>query len=262
MLWALAGLGALALLRPRLENSRAVLGVLTLCSVLALLPGLYLRPHYFVLLLPAASLLFAVLVSEAAGAAKTGATKLTVVGLLIAVPIAQTAWAQRTVLFDMSPDQVVRAVYPGNPFVESVVVANYIAAHTEPDDTLAVVGSEPQIYFYARRRSATGFIYTYPLGERHAYADDMQVRMISEISENQPEFIVWVRSPASWGPQHADAATRLLEWLPGYLDGYELAMVADLRPGGARYLEGAAVQERGERPRDSLEVYRRKETAR
>ena len=52
-----------------------------------------------------------------------------------------------------------------NPFVESAVIADYLSRHTTPDQRVAVIGSEPQIYFYAKRRAATGHIYTYPLVE-------------------------------------------------------------------------------------------------
>jgi hypothetical protein len=41
-------------------------------------------------------------------------------------------------------------------------VASYLKEHTEPEDHLAILGSEPQIYFYSGRKSATGYIYTYP----------------------------------------------------------------------------------------------------
>jgi hypothetical protein len=39
----------------------------------------------------------------------------------------------------------------------------YIRDHTQSDDRIAVLGSEPEAYFYARRRAATKYIYTYPL---------------------------------------------------------------------------------------------------
>ena len=42
--------------------------------------------------------------------------------------------------------------------------------HTAPADRVAVIGSEPQIYFYARRRAATSFMYIYPLMEPQPFA--------------------------------------------------------------------------------------------
>ena len=37
----------------------------------------------------------------------------------------------------------------------------YIRNHSGPDALVAVLGSEPEIYFLAHRHSATGYIYTY-----------------------------------------------------------------------------------------------------
>ena len=56
-----------------------------------------------------------------------------------------------------------------NPFVECPVIAEYLKKNTGPDDTIAVLGSEPEIFFDARRRSATGYIYTYGLVEDAAF---------------------------------------------------------------------------------------------
>ena len=46
---------------------------------------------------------------------------------------------------------------------------------------VAVLGSEPEILFYSGRRSATGYIYMYPLMEKHSYASRMQEEMIREL---------------------------------------------------------------------------------
>ena len=51
-------------------------------------------------------------------------------------------------------------IYPENPFLESVRIADYIREHSGPDDTIAVLGSEPEIYLHSHRHSATGYIYT------------------------------------------------------------------------------------------------------
>jgi len=45
------------------------------------------------------------------------------------------------------------------------------------------IGSEPEIYFYAQRHSATGYIYTYALMEEHKYAHAMPEEMEREIEQ-------------------------------------------------------------------------------
>jgi hypothetical protein len=56
------------------------------------------------------------------------------------------------------PSDAVRMIYGPNPFSEAVRVAEYLQEHTNPTDTIAILGSEPEIYFYAHRHSATGYI--------------------------------------------------------------------------------------------------------
>ena len=77
-----------------------------------------------------------------------------------------------------------------NPFEESIAVAQYIRDHSAPDARIAVIGSEPEIYFYAHRHSATGYIYTYALMEPQPNARKMQRDMMREIETNQPEYLV------------------------------------------------------------------------
>jgi hypothetical protein len=88
--------------------------------------------------------------------------------------------------------------YDLRPFPESIEVARYIEEHSSEDDRIAVIGSEPQIYFYSKRLSATGYIYTYALMEEHDYALKMQKEMITEIESARPEFIIFVNVTNSW----------------------------------------------------------------
>ena len=89
-------------------------------------------------------------------------------------------------------------IYPDNPFAESVKIADYLREHTSRDDTIAVLGSEPEIYFYAQRHSATAYIYTYGLMEPQKYARQMQEEMIHEIERARPKYLVSVQMFYSW----------------------------------------------------------------
>src|SRR5207244_13627500 len=67
--------------------------------------------------------------------------------------------------FTLPPGRVSRATYGSNPFPEAIVIASRIAADTRPEDRVAVLGSEPEIFFYSHRRSATGHVYMYRSAE-------------------------------------------------------------------------------------------------
>ena len=82
--------------------------------------------------------------------------------------------------------------------LESVRVAEYVRDHTEAGDTIAVLGSEPQIYFYSKRHSATGYIYTYALMEPKSYARQMQEEMIRQIESARPKYLISIGVRSSW----------------------------------------------------------------
>ena len=64
---------------------------------------------------------------------------------------------QREFFFDLDPVAACRATYGGNPFPEAIKIADDIQHHTSPDEhRIAVLGSEPEIYFYSHRRSVSG----------------------------------------------------------------------------------------------------------
>jgi hypothetical protein len=93
---------------------------------------------------------------------------------------------------------VKKAYQTTKPFAESVGVARYVRENSSPSDRILVLGSEPQIYFYAGRRSATGHIYMYPLMEEQPYAETMQAGMLAEITANRPRFVILVDDLSSW----------------------------------------------------------------
>src|SRR5205814_5413822 len=105
----------------------------------------------------------------------------------------------RKFFFETAPVDACRMIYPESPFPESIRIAEYIREHTDPDDTIAVLGSEPQIYFYSKRHSATGYIYTYGLMEPQKYAQQMQEEMIQEIELARPKYFISVVTKSSWG---------------------------------------------------------------
>jgi hypothetical protein len=218
-LWALGGLGSIALLAGRWSaDARAFVVLLAVSSAAAVVPGFYFRQHYFILVLPALGLLAGVafvalgrgvgrLLSPRAGQAVAACAVVGAIGL-DAVP-------EREYLARMSPAAVSRSVYYTNPFVEAPEIARYLREHTGPDDRIAVLGSEPEIYFYAGRRSATGHIYTYGLMEPQPYAARMQAEMIDEIEAAQPRYIVGVLVPTSWLVQPS-SDRRILSWFDHY----------------------------------------------
>jgi Dolichyl-phosphate-mannose-protein mannosyltransferase len=203
LFWIMAAFALIALPRdPRLRTAGRFLLWLLVFSSVGVLFGLTFREHYFILVLPAVALLFGGGVSLVRGRwLPQNPRRALAAGLaLVLVPLAASFANDGAFLFWMTPDQASRHIYEENPFIEAVGVADYIRARTTPDDVIAVLGSEPELYFYCRRPSATGFIYMYPLVEKQPYAGQFREQMIHEIEAARPKYVVFVNLKSSWLP--------------------------------------------------------------
>lgn len=228
-LWIIAGVGLTALWWNRAARAQAAfVGWFLLFSFLAVCPGLYFRQHYFILMLPAVALLVGLAVSAATDSLGHNVFLRAVPVLVFLAASVYAIADQHEFFFAMDPVTACRETYGTNPFPEAIKIADYIKSQTTDGARIAVVGSEPEIYFYSRRHSATGYIYTYPLMEPQKYASTMQREMTSEIEGTRPEFLVFVDVPFSWlvRPQ-SDAY--IFTWAETYLhDQYERVGIADI----------------------------------
>jgi len=267
LLWllAVAGLGVVWF-DERSRPARLWLLGFCLASALTVVPGFYFRKHYFLLVLPAAALLAA---SAVSGTAQLRGRRMKnfrladwpvrvyILMLLTAIAMNSGIW------FMQPPEQIARRLYGADPLPEAGVIAQYLHDQSKPDARVAVLGSEPEIYFLARRRSATGYIYTYGLMEPQPFASRMQAEMIREIESHSPQFVVFADNPLSWS-RRPDSDPKIFEWWNAYQTNYNLVGLADiLSPTQTVYALGPEWVERyGKALRGGgLEVYQRKTTA-
>jgi hypothetical protein len=239
-LWILAGIGAFfGVCDNRLRPSTVFLIGFLFFSALALCPGFYFRPHYFILVLPAISLLSGVAMSKLFDfvATRMILIKLLPLLLLASAPSLPILLDKR-IFFEVSPNQACGLIYPENPFLESVRIATYLRDHTEADDTIAVLGSEPEIYFYSHRHSATGYIYMYGLMEPQKYAQQMQQEMIHEIEAGHPRYLVLVSMEYSW-LRRANSDQAIFNWANQYTaENYNAAGFVNIKPTETDYFFG------------------------
>ena len=106
-------------------------------------------------------------------------------------------------------------MYGSTLFTETARAADYLKTHTAKGARVAVLGSEPEIYFLSRRRSASGHIYMYPLMEEHPYALKMQNEMIGEIERARPEYVLYIDDEFSWLPR-GGSERKIANWWKGY----------------------------------------------
>ena len=258
LLWlpCLAGLGMMWL-DERLRRTRSWLLGFSLASILTTAPGFYFRTHYFLLALPALGLLAGCAVSGACQwlRRKTGATRFSqwpagVYALLLVLTVVKTSDA-----WSVFAAQGGHALYGAELFPEAETVSKFIHDNSKPDAQIAVLGSEPEIYFLSRRHSATGYIYTYPLMEPQPFASLMQRDMIREIETNSPEFVVFVNQDFSW-QQKTRSDVTIFKWWDDYKTNYTVVgLVEQNWPQPSQFFWGKDAAAHGQWKGPGMEIF-------
>ncbi len=228
IIWLTAGFGLTAVFwNRRAREQRVLLLSFVLSSILAVLPGLYFRPHYFLVMLPAVALLVGLAISASYEYLQERKVSPAVALIPIAFFVLSYLAAlqgQRKYLFKMDPLHVNREMHLNHGFPEGRAVADYIRDHSSTQDQVAIFGSEPEIFFYSRRRSATGYIYMYPLMEKQPFALRMQNDMISEVETARPKFVIFVDNQLSWGWgfnwDASEPHMNFIMWIRRYVDAH------------------------------------------
>lgn len=145
--------------------------------------------HYYAQIAPALALAAGFGINDILGRFQARFRKpayLSAAVLVLLVPLI----ISRQYYFERDPDHFSRAYYGFNPFVEAQGIANYIAQHTTPGDRVFIFGSEPEIYFYSRRMSATPFQMISYLTLAHPQYRKCQEEAWRDISGNPPKYII------------------------------------------------------------------------
>jgi hypothetical protein len=236
IVWIAAGIGLVTAARSALDRNRIIfVAAFSIFSFLAITPGLYFRHHYFIFLFPAIAI-FAGLAARylsrslsARGLSTPARNSILASALILFFGL--SIFQQKHFLFQLGPDEACRDIYNMSPFVESVEIARYIEANSGKEARVLVLGSEPQIYFYLRRKAPVKYIYTYPLLESTPYTLDLQKKFIEEAESANAEYVICVNVDTSWfnGYVSPDTAKPLFDWVNAYPRRYyDVVGVADL----------------------------------
>jgi hypothetical protein len=258
----LSCIGFILLLTKRHRTLPTVMLLLFLVfSILAVMPGFYFRPHYFVLILPACSMLIGSVFHYLDRISRQRYVwKFSLVLVLIAA-FFENINGNYKYYFITSPTEIVQQYYWGNYFSESIVIGNFLVSHTAPNDRIAVLGSEPQIYFYSKRQSVSGHIYMYGMMEPQPYARLMQNEIIADVEQNQPKYIVYFRSSFSWAVKQT-SDTHIFRWMEGYTKQHyhPVGMVYPVDYFSVRYAWGNEIQQQDPNAQKVIIIYERKDT--
>jgi len=219
--WFLAMLGlTIVLMEKRRMEDKFFCSSFLFFSAAAVCPSLHFTAHYFVLMLPVVALLAAK--AAAMAAARLSGRPLALVRaapwIFLGILSIGDIWSHRLIFLEWTSEEAAVQMYPDNYFQVYPVIADYLRTHSPPSATLAVLGSEPELPFYAHRRSVTGYIYMYDLVEEQPYRQRMEREMISEVEQGRPDFIVFVNVFFSWLPFPSGIDNGIRAWLTKYCE--------------------------------------------
>jgi hypothetical protein len=186
--WVFSVAGLASLWISRKSKQFLHLGAWLLSSIAGAGISGYFFPHYFQQLLPALCLA-AVKGAEALEGAEfwkpvpaRGRR-----GILCTILGAPPCILIAPFLFTYSPRDAIRRIYPGNSlFAEMPEIGKRIAELTRPADRVFVFGADPEALFYARRESATRYIFLLPLYGAYADAHELQLKTSEEVAASRP----------------------------------------------------------------------------
>ncbi|RJR39777.1 MAG: hypothetical protein C4567_11435, partial [Deltaproteobacteria bacterium] len=265
-LWIMAVLGVFTLIiNKKCKDMRWIIISFALASFMSVSVGFYFRNHYYIVLLPAVAILVGSFIDRTQDYISRKCSSKLLITLPLLIFLGVLVWgvnAHRNYFLYDKPEALVKSIYGANPFLESIKIAEFLRSETKPDDRVAVLGSEPQIFFYAHRRSATGYIYTYELMAVHDYSLALQQEMIREIERASPKFLVLVNVVYSWLIR-PESEMFLFRWFHEYSQKYYrlVGRVDLISPRETSYLWGEAAKGAGGKSPFYLLIYERRQAA-
>lgn len=202
LIWIVSAIGVAVLFRKSYnrESSFLVLGFV-LAGLIASSIGFYFRAHYLILILPAVALLFGIgirFIFQVFSLASAPIVRYFPPVFIVVIAFIGTLSAHWDVLAQFSVAEVTQTVYHQNPFPYSLRIAELIKEKTSEKDRIAIIGNEPQLLFYAKRKSATSFIYTYSLMEDQPFAEQFRHEMMQQVESKAPKLLVYTRLQPEW----------------------------------------------------------------
>lgn len=205
-----------------------VFGVLSFASIT---PGLRFYGHYWIYFMPGVAVLVGAFVYSLQNVSnkylKGTMPQIVAFGLFVVVLLHHFSVVQSDEIIkdyytNPNSTNVLRKVYGQNPFPESKIVGDWIKQNSTEDDRIAVLGSEPQIYFYSGRRGVSRHNYCGYLVKNTPHHSEWQKEFIADVEEAMPKYLVYFRHPVSWLTQ-PNVDIGIFQWFDPFANqNYEL----------------------------------------
>lgn len=209
-----------------------------LFSFLTIVPGYYFYGHYWLQLLPGLAIL--------AGATFYAIQQFVKNKLNIQTPIVTYVYlALFTIIcythlnkyknyyYKPNYEQIMRTTYGNNPFPETMEISKKLNTLMKPEDKIAVVGSEPELFVYLNKTSPTRHIFFSTIVADVPQHKDWQREFVKDVEAAKPKYIVYYNIPISLLVQ-ANTDKYVFDWANKYIpENYNLIGLSDM-PDGQR----------------------------
>ncbi len=229
---------AVCLLRP-INIKLKIMGITLLgFSFLTIVPGFYFYGHYWIQTVPGISLVAGLtyysIMAIVQSTFKIKQPYIKYIYLTIFCFLTfnhMSGPIMKSYYFHPNYERILRAVYGNNPFPEAMEIGNYINSHSKPEDNIVLIGSEPEIYFYTKKKSPS----------RHAYFTSIvnnvkdhklwQQEFARDTEKANPKFIIFFNHPLSLLVQ-ANVDRYIFEWANKFItEKYKIVGLVDMIEG-------------------------------
>lgn len=209
---------------------------LAACSFFTIVPGYYFYGHYWLQMLPGLAFLAGLtfycvmMIFEKTFKLNYPKLKYLYVGLFVVFSLIHIN-KMKAYYFKPNYERILRTVYGGNPFPETMEIANYLNTQLAPNDKIAVLGSEPELFIYTDKMSATRHIFFSTVVASLPQHKKWQREYSAEIEKEKPKYFVAYNVPISILRQ-ADTDEYVFNWANKYItENYHLIGLVDMIEG-------------------------------
>ncbi|MES2568261.1 MAG: glycosyltransferase family 39 protein [Bacteroidota bacterium] len=203
-------------------------------SFLTIVPGFYFYGHYWIQTIPGLSIV-------------TGLTSFAIISLInkylkienlkyvylgiFAILTYTHITKLKNYYFKPNYERILRTVYGNNPFPESMEVANWINLNAKPEDNIVLLGSEPQIYFYTKKKSPSRHAYFAAIVDNVPQHKEWQREFVKDVEKAKPKYLVYFNHPISLFVQ-PNTDKYVFEWANKYVnENFHLVGLVDMIEG-------------------------------
>ncbi|MFY9308421.1 MAG: glycosyltransferase family 39 protein [Bacteroidia bacterium] len=217
----------------------AIVGMF-IAGFLTILPGYRFARHYFLQWFPAvcvSAAMFIFLLQQYLQKLKNSSFALYLPVALVVLPVAINLKSLNSYYFKPNHTQLLRTIYGYNPFPESKVIADKLNTVLKPEDQIAVLGTEIQMYVYTKKKSPSRFAGSGALLEFYVdKSSEWQKEFIADVEKAAPRFLIFYSVPVSWCA-NPKVENLLFPWFDKYTkDNYNIFGYADMLPEGTNYV--------------------------